>query len=465
MLRRLLGTLLALALTLSLTGPVLGAAPASAKARDGREDSVYPSKGDAAIDVRRYVLNLTWRTTRQRLAGDARLRVRAVDKAKSFTLDLHPALKVRGVRVQGTKTRFRHRGKSLVIRKRMRPGKTYSVRVRYSGHPRTVDAPTSRVDVKGLGWHSGRSGQVWTRQTPFGAYTWYPVNDAPFDPARYVFKLDVPAPWVGVANGTLKRKSSRKGRTHTKFVAAAPLSPHLVNLAIGPYQRVKNRTKGQPPIDFWVPGGKAKIYRPLKYTPGALRWLRKRLGRYPFGRLSVIVTPGRSTSPGQTLIALGAYDYRYGGQDVQEQVLHALAQQWYGASVTPRDWRDQWMSEGIPTFLQAKYTVHKGWRSKVFWKREFARNDQYWRIIYGPPGDYYANEFGQRNVRYCTALMLERLKKRMGPKRFATLMRAWPQSNAHSLRNRRAYVRAVEKRAGDQGRFFARWLNGVRSRA
>ena len=50
----------------------------------------------------------------------------------------------------------------------------------------------------------------------------------------------------------------------------------------------------------------------------------------------------------QTLITLGATDYTTsrGG------VVHELAHQWYGDRVTPDDWRDVWMNEGMAMYLQ-----------------------------------------------------------------------------------------------------------------
>ena len=40
-------------------------------------------------------------------------------------------------------------------------------------------------------------------QEPWGAFTWYPVNDHPSDKATYHVRLDVPKRWVGVSNGRL----------------------------------------------------------------------------------------------------------------------------------------------------------------------------------------------------------------------------------------------------------------------
>ena len=40
-------------------------------------------------------------------------------------------------------------------------------------------------------------------QEPYGAYTWYAVNDQPSDKAFYDITVTVPAPWSGIANGVM----------------------------------------------------------------------------------------------------------------------------------------------------------------------------------------------------------------------------------------------------------------------
>ena len=51
----------------------------------------------------------------------------------------------------------------------------------------------------------------------------------------------------------------------------------------------------------------------------------------------------------QTMLTLGDNDYVLS----PAVILHELVHQWYGDRVTPRDWRDLWMSEGMTMYLQA----------------------------------------------------------------------------------------------------------------
>ena len=49
-------------------------------------------------------------------------------------------------------------------------------------------------------------------QEPYGAYSWYAVNDQPSDKAFYDFTIHAPPGQVGVANGRLAHATTADGR-------------------------------------------------------------------------------------------------------------------------------------------------------------------------------------------------------------------------------------------------------------
>ena len=73
-------------------------------------------------------------------------------------------------------------------------------------------------------------------QEPYGAFSWYPVNDQPADKALYDISVTAPAPWTGVANGRLVADSSQDGQRTTEFQLDEPASSYLITVAIGDYE-------------------------------------------------------------------------------------------------------------------------------------------------------------------------------------------------------------------------------------
>lgn len=451
MLRRtaLASTLLAL-----VAAPLVVTAPASA------DDTLYPSKGDANVDVGRYNLDLDWNAQDKILTGTAEVRLTVFAAAPSVSLDLHKRMEVASVAVNGVPAPFTHDGKDLVVGTPVAPGTTYLLTVKYAGKPRTVKAPTTRGDDDGLGWHTTDKGQVWTMQKPFGAYTWFPVNDHLSDKALFDVRLTVPEKWTGVSNGRLVDKTTSGGSTRTHFTNTSPMPPHLLTVAIGPYKKYTQAGPHDLPLTYWLPKGRSDLLKPLEKTPEAISFLESRLGPYPFDRAGVVVTPGLGSVETQTLTTLSADNYKQGGEDVRLQVAHNLVHAWYGASVTPNDWRDNWMSESVATFLEAKFSTANKWRGWKYWKREFVRNDGYYREIYGPPGAPRLKQFGQRNVTYGGALLMEKLRAKVGTDLFYAALAEWPQQNKDRNRGRQTYVDWLSQRTGQDLRpWFAAWLD------
>jgi aminopeptidase N len=457
--------MLAFSLVLGVTSSARAAEPPVLTSPGQHTDSYYPSVGSPGVDVQSYALDLRWRPTTRTLDGTARLRLVPAQDG-SFRLDLSGRLRVATLTIRdlrsGTVLRstYSRSGHTLdVTAPGLLAGAPYAVTIAYRGRPAPTKAPSSRQDMSGLGWHTTRSGQVWAMQEPYGAFTWYPVNDHPSDKATYDVRLDVPRRWVGVSGGRMVSRTVSHGRTVTRFTSRDPMASYLATVAIGPYRRYAQTGPHGIPITYWVPRDKPQYLAPLKATPATLRWLESRLGPYPFDRAGVVVTPSGSAMETQTMITFGAENYRYGAREVQQTVAHELAHAWYGDTVTPDDWSDLWMNEGMAMYVEAAYSTARGWHSAAYWEREFSRSDALWRQLYGPPGAYHRDQFAQVNVYYCTARMLVRLRDVIGVGPFDDLMRRWPQEHRNTVQDRASYVAWLSANTGrDLAPFFDQWL-------
>ncbi|WP_181407488.1 gluzincin family metallopeptidase [Nocardioides sambongensis] len=167
-----------------------------------RTDSVYPEHGNEVVDALHYDLDLTWHPGRRHLTGVQTLVLRAATDAPAIPLELGDSLDVDAVAVDGTDVGFRHRGTDLTLAAPVTAGDVHTVRIDYAGTPQPTPAPNDLSSfAQGVGWITDTDGSTWTLQEPYGAFTWYAVNDHPSDKALYDFTLTSTGGLTGVANG------------------------------------------------------------------------------------------------------------------------------------------------------------------------------------------------------------------------------------------------------------------------
>jgi aminopeptidase N len=426
------------------------------------EDSVYPNVGDPGVDSLHYDLDLTWDPEASELTGKATVALRAAVTAPEFRLDFGEPLAVTSATVDGREVKTQHNGNNLVIASPVVADRKYLLVVDYAGTPEPTLAPTTRSDFSTTGWTITDTGEVWTMQEPYGAYTWYPVNDQPADKALYDFTITAPSPWVGVANGELMSTETVDGSTTTDWHLAAPASSYLVTIAIGDYVKTEDETDSGVPITYWTPRGDANALERMRFTPEAMAWLEKKLGPYPFPTLGSVVTDSQSAMETQTMVTYGNSDYTLS----DEVIVHELCHQWYGDIVTPTDWRDVWMNEGMTMYLQGQFEADKFGQSINSIMNEWAVEEDGARASAGPPGDYDPRKFGDINIYFGPALMWHELRRKVGNKAFWAMVKKWPRVHAGGSATRAQFLGWVERETGKElSRFFDAWLMGAKTPA
>ena len=423
------------------------------------EDRVYPAVGDPGVDALHYQLDLTWTPKSETLDAVETLTFRATEGADEFQLDFGKSLTVSKLLLDGEKTPFRERGKDLVVRAPVRADERYTLEVRYRGTPKPVPAPTTRDDFSTLGWTVTDKGETWTMQEPFGAYSWYAVNDHPSDKALYDFTLTTRTPWVGVANGKLESRKQDAQRTVTDWHLDEPAASYLVTVAFGNFTMTKDRSSGLP-LTYWTPRGDQNALRSVRVAAEELPWIEKRLGPYPFSSLGVVVVDSTSGMETQTMITLGNTEYTLSPSVVVHEVVH----HWYGNQVSPRDWRDVWMNEGMTMYLQLLWDAQRFDVPLENILSDLAAQDSEMRASAGPPANYDPATFAEGNIYYPPALMWHQIRRRIGDDRFWPLVRAWPRSRDNGNASYVDITGWWSRKTGQNLRpLFDQWLLGETS--
>ncbi len=162
---------------------------------------------------------------------------------------------------------------------------------------------------------------------------------------------------------------------------------------------------------------------------------------------------------GQALtLGTGIYDRL----DSREVLLHELAHQWHGDTVTPNNWKDLWLNESFASYLDTRWSATHGVHAPV--GRYWRGGDQRWRTENGPPGAYQRREFGSICVYYYGALMLHELRGKIGAPTFDRSLRAWVRQHRNTTVDRSSYIHWVNRFTDMRlGRWIKRWLTSRRS--
>ena len=146
------------------------------------------------------------------------------------------------------------------------------------------------------------------------------------------------------------------------------------------------------------------------------------------------------------MVTLGNNDYVLSPQVIAHEIVH----QWYGDQVSPSDWRDVWLNEGMTMLMQWVYEDEHGLRPLRQSVRLARSADQQLRDEYGPPGAYDPRQFGSSNIYYTPALMWNELRVELGDDEFFAIARSWLADQRQHLGDARADLRPLGE--GDRAR-------------
>ncbi|MCX4824006.1 M1 family metallopeptidase [Streptomyces sp. NBC_01142] len=444
---------------LLLTGCTDGATGVQGKpGAAGVRDPYFPKLGNGGYDVQHYALTLDVDPDTGRLKGTAEITARATQDLSAFNLDLH-GMTVDGATVDGEKAAANRAGDELTLRphRDLDKGRTFRTVVRYSGVPKTI---TDDDDTE-EGWLKTADGALAVGE-PTGSMAWFPGNHHPSDKATYDITVTVPKELEAISNGELKSRRTKsegaKGeRTTFAWHTGEPMASYLATLAIGDYRVKASRTPAGLPVltaaDPAVAGRSAAL---LARIPEIMEWGTENFGPYPFSSTGAIVVPD-----GEVGYALETQNRPVfpEGQFDTETLVHELAHQWYGNSVTPESWKDMWLNEGFATYAEWIWAEDfEDVPAQKSFDKEFAKADN-WAF---PPADPpTAADISESPVYGRGAMVLHKVRQAVGDDAFYEILQGWAKKNRHANASTDDFTAYVEEKAGkDLTGLWDTWLYG-----
>jgi aminopeptidase N len=457
--------------------------------------------GNAGYDAKNYDLTLKYDpATNTMLPGtQADITMTATQNLSSFSLDFR-GLNVTGITIDGVPATFtrvdgvanadpaldeRYKNKLIVTPAAgVLSGRTFHVVVAYNGVPQQLLDPDESFE----GWLKTSDGAFVVNE-PMGAMTWFPNNNHPADKATYDFHITVPATHTALGNGELvggAPVTNTDGTVTWNWHDGYPTATYLTTATVG----IFDFTQGVGATATGGNGNALGLYNAWEstFTPAQKTSLNTAAGRedgivkfladyngtsYPFDSIGA-VADRLPSSLGyvlevQTKIHFPSSSISLG------TLSHEIAHQWFGNSVSLKQWSDIWLNEGWATWSSwnwgAKVNGAASTAQQFTTNYNSSSSPARWNV---PPANLprAANLFDTWPVYTRPAMMIEGLRQILGDTAFQAMIKAWTTNYRYGNADTAAFIALAKQIAADKSGFessnlskldayFQQWLFGT----
>jgi aminopeptidase N len=432
----------------------------------GIGDPYYPNYGNGGYDVRHYDLDVRYDPATDVLQGVATIDAQATTSLTVFNLDF-VGLTVHGITVNGQPAQWRRDPHELSISptRAIRAGQRLTAVVDYSGVPEPTSNGAVSPTIEG-GFFATDDG-AFVAGEPESAATWFPVNDHPLDKASYTFHVTVPADVSVVANGLPigRPRAASPGWMTYVWDARSPMASYLATIDIGHWDvRERRGSNGIRIIDAVDPNLGGIADAALAREGEMLDFLAQQFGPYPFQTAGAIVDNvslnfalETQTRPFYPRVFFEDPGGESGGESA---VVHELAHQWFGDTVSVARWQDIWLNEGFATYAEWLWLEHKGLATpqEVFLRRYdgIPAEIPFWSVVIGDPGPALLFDLA---VYYRGAMTLQALRNVVRDDAFFDILRTWAREKRGGNGSTPEFIALAEKISGRQlDTLFDQWL-------
>jgi aminopeptidase N len=416
------------------------------------------------VDVQHYVFRVTLSDDSDEIAGETTVTVRFLkDGLTQFWLDLASPANGKGMTVSevsssGAPVPHTHQADRLTLSLSppSKSGELRSFTVKYAG-----------TAADGLKIVKNKFGErcFFSVNWPDMAHQWLPTIDHPSDKATSEFLVTAPSKYQVVANGSLQETIDLgDGRRLTHWKQSVPIATWLDNIGVAQFAVHHYGTGAGVPLEAWLfhqdrDPGIVTFEEPERE---AISFFSEHIGPYPYEKLADVEAAGMGGGmehASEIFFGQGAVN----GRPNLSLVAHETAHQWFGDSVTERDWNDVWLSEGFATYFQQLTTEHYEGRDAFVAGLERSRRSVFnaekrlpgVAVVQDKPWKGIPNQI----VYQKGAWVLHMLRGQLGTDKFWAGIREYYKRYRDANASTADFRRVMEEVSGtDLGWFFQQWV-------
>ncbi|MGQ9620816.1 MAG: M1 family metallopeptidase, partial [Bacteroidales bacterium] len=425
----------------------------------------FAGKPGWPVDVMKYEFCLRLNDSTDIIYGETVTEIRFTGLTSQIELDFRNGdqsgrgMKVHAVTLDGCEVQWSHTDNMLrIIPGRSMPvNSTATVRITYSGIP-----------ADGLIISNNKYGNrtFFSDHWPDRASYYLPVVDHPSDKAEVDFVIIAPLHYKVVACGYMTEESNLgKDYRLTRWHERVPLPVKVMAFAAGSFATQLAGFAENVPVWSWVyPENRNEGFSDYSVAVKILSFYEKLIGPYPFEKLANVQSKTIFGGLENASCIFYSENSVTGRGRAESLIAHETAHQWFGNSVTEKEWSHIWLSEGFATYLAAVY-MEKSYDRERFEEEMKQARERVLRYYDRNPAPVIINvtenlmSLLNANSYQKGAWVLHMLRHEIGEEKFWKGIRLFYEKYRDGNAETSDFRRVMEEVSEENlGQFFHQWL-------
>lgn len=184
---------------------------------------------------------------------------------------------------------------------------------------------------------------------PNRARYWLASIDSPLDKAKVRFKIYAPKGYQAVSNGILKQQQHFDKFNYFHWETNYEIPTKVMAIGVAKFEAEVYQKKPIEISGYTFNGAAHHFHKSTEI----LKWFENKITSYPFQKLANVQSKTRYG--GMENAGCIFYNEKAVLSNPERIIAHEIAHQWFGNSITEKNFTHLWLSEGFATFLENQY--------------------------------------------------------------------------------------------------------------